>query len=90
MPNWQPRQYSEETAGKIDRAVLAIVARCFERAVAILRLNRQKLDDAARELLAHETLVEDRLQAIAAGLRAPPANPPPVAPAQPGAVIHRL
>ncbi len=65
MANWQPRRHSEETAGKIDQAVRAIVDRCFERAVAILERNRSTLDVGAKELLARETMGHDELQRLA-------------------------
>ncbi len=56
MPNWQPRRYSEESAGKIDHAVKEIVEKAFDRAVAILTRNRDTLDAAAKDLLKLETM----------------------------------
>jgi len=53
---WAPRRYSESTAGAVDAAVRALVLAAQERALAILRENRGVLDEAAAELLAHETL----------------------------------
>ena len=66
---WQPRRYSEETAGQIDRAVRAIVERAFERAVQILVRNRDILDNGAKELLARETMGHTELERVAAGLK---------------------
>jgi cell division protease FtsH len=74
---WQPRRYSEETAGQIDRAERSIVERAFERALAILQTHRGVLEDGAKELLAHETLGRaelDRLAARIASGQAPAAG----------------
>jgi cell division protease FtsH len=67
--NWQPRRYSEETAGKIDQAVREIVERAFSSAVAILQQNREILNAGAKDLLAHETLGQDQLRKLAANLK---------------------
>lgn len=69
MANWQPRRYSEATAGKIDDAVRAIVERSFARAMAILQKNRETLDSGAKDLLTHETLGHDELQNLAKKLK---------------------
>jgi len=66
---WQTRRYSEESAAKIDHAVRAIVDEAFARAVAILRENRSILETTATQLLAHETLGEADLKAIAKMLK---------------------
>ena len=68
MPGWQPRRYAEETAGKIDLAVRAIVDRAYGRAVEILRRNRATLEAGARELLLRETLGETQIRGLAAAL----------------------
>ena len=64
-----PRQYSDETAREIDRAVRAISENAFARAVDILTTNRDVLEDAARQLLEKETLAETEIAAIAAKLK---------------------
>ena len=64
-----PRQYSDETAREIDRAVRAISATAFARAVAILTANRDVLEDAAQQLLKQETLVETEIAEIAAKIK---------------------
>jgi cell division protease FtsH len=69
MPQSSSRNYSEETAREIDRAVRAISESAFERAVAILRANRPALDRGAKELLQKETLSEEEIAAIAATLK---------------------
>ena len=66
----QERSYSEETAREIDCAVREIVARAFERSVAILTERKAILEDTARDLLARETLEEADLKAIHARVTA--------------------
>jgi cell division protease FtsH len=66
---WQPRRYSEATAARIDHAVRDIADHAFGRAVAILEANRAALEAGAKDLLAQETLDEDKLRRIAATLR---------------------
>jgi cell division protease FtsH len=61
---WRQRRYSDETAHEIDQAVRAHVEAARSRAVAILRDNREALDEGAAALLAHETLGADELPAV--------------------------
>jgi cell division protease FtsH len=56
IPMPQSRNYSEETANKIDVAVSALVNQALENAVKILQANRVLLDQTAEELLKNETL----------------------------------
>lgn len=56
IPMPQSRNYSEETANKIDVAVSALVNQALENAVKILQANRVLLDQTAEELLNNETL----------------------------------
>ena len=49
-------EYSEETARKIDHEVRAITEQCYNRAMQILKDNRDKLDLLATTLLEKETL----------------------------------
>jgi cell division protease FtsH len=58
---WTPRRYSEETAHEIDEAVAALVRAAQERAVGILRDNRDLLVQGAELLLQRETLSGDEL-----------------------------
>ena len=53
---WRPRRYSEATSQAMDDAVRALLHAAQERAVTILRDNRDVLDQGAGELLAHESL----------------------------------
>ena len=61
-------QTSERTAEQIDVAVTAILERAFEHALNLLTRNRDVLDRAAAELLVQETLDEDALRALTAGI----------------------
>ncbi len=77
---WRPRRYGEATADAIDAAVRGLIDVAFERAVEILTANRALLDQAAKELLAKETLSTDDLRKVAAQL-APVSSPKPQVPA---------
>ncbi len=69
IPMPQNRNYSEETANKIDIAVRELVDQALERAINILQTNRNLLNQTAEELLQHETLNQPEIyklkQAIA-------------------------
>ncbi|HEX8009774.1 MAG TPA: ATP-dependent zinc metalloprotease FtsH [Casimicrobiaceae bacterium] len=63
------RQYSDETAREIDRAVRTISEEAFSRAETILTSNREVLEEGARQLLQRETLAETDIAALAAKLK---------------------
>ncbi|MEK7792631.1 MAG: cell division protein FtsH, partial [Pseudomonadota bacterium] len=56
IPMPQSRNYSEETANKIDMTVRTLVDQALEKAVGILQNNRALLDKTAEQLLKTETL----------------------------------
>jgi cell division protease FtsH len=58
------RLYGEETAREIDVAIRRIVEAQFRRAREILARNRPLLEEAARTLLAKETLSDAELAAV--------------------------
>ena len=60
------RDYSDEVASKIDRAIRHIIMEQYERAKAILLQHRQVLNRIALTLIEKETLESDELQAILA------------------------
>lgn len=66
MPGMPPaaRDYSEETAREIDRAVREFVQGAFDKALTLLRANRDALERGARQLLAQETLGGEDLSAL--------------------------
>ena len=53
--------YSEETAARIDQAVRDLLAQAHGTATAILKQNRELLDQIAAKLLEKETLSADEL-----------------------------
>ncbi|HYL90122.1 MAG TPA: ATP-dependent zinc metalloprotease FtsH, partial [Burkholderiales bacterium] len=55
------REYSEATAREIDVAVRAIVDATYQKALAILKVNRAALQSWAQKLLEKETLAEAEL-----------------------------
>ena len=69
LPMPPKREYSEDTAKAIDRAVRTIADKAFARAVSILTANRVALEQGARQLLQKETLTEIEIGAIAATLK---------------------
>ena len=58
------RNYSEATAGAIDRAVRALIDAAFDKACAILKERRAMLEAGARALLERETLSQDDLKSL--------------------------
>jgi len=64
-PAFQERQYSEDTAREIDRAVRDTVDKAFRKAVGILEQRRATLEEGALALLQKETLVEEELRRLA-------------------------
>ena len=59
------REYSEDSARRIDAAVRALVARAFERSVGLLEERRELLEAGAARLLERETLSEAELYDLA-------------------------
>ncbi len=64
--DWHPRQYSEQTAARIDHAVHDMVENAFTRARDILQVNIAVLREGAQELLREETISDAELAALAA------------------------
>ena len=58
------RDYSEETARDIDRAVRQLVEEAFQTATAVLSDRRELLERGAQELLQKETLGEEDLRKL--------------------------
>ena len=59
-----PRDYSEETAREIDRAVRGLVVQAAAKAKTILESHRDQLERGAGLLLQRETLLEADLAAL--------------------------
>ncbi len=61
---FRTREYSDDTAREIDTAVRAMVQGSFDKALNILREERDALDEGAKLLLEKETLGETELNAL--------------------------
>ena len=68
-PAWRPRNYSERTAEAIDTAIRELVGLAFHRALLILEANRALVEEAAQDLLKHETLSGKELSKYAQELK---------------------
>lgn len=58
------RHYGENTAGKIDHAIRALVEEALCKATDLLRKKRHLLDEGASRLLQQETLTEQDLKQL--------------------------
>ena len=76
VPVPQERNYSEETAEAVDRAVRQLVDDAFEKAYGVLQQNRALLDRTAAALLETETLDEAAIQRLKSEIVSGPALPP--------------
>ena len=68
----EERNYSEETAERIDKEVTRIINEAFERATRILTDRRTVLETIARTLLEKETIEKDEFE-IMVGITQKPA-----------------
>ncbi len=93
----EQRAYSDQTALAVDREVQALVVEALERARAVVRQHRDKLDAAAARLLTTEVMEEEEIarlwgpKATRPGVESPGhAEAPPENPNRPVAVSeHR-
>ena len=75
---WRPpAQYGEATATRIDEAIRELVDVAFKRALALLSANNALLGEAARKLLAEESLGGDELRQLSGRIRRPGIEKPP-------------
>ncbi|NEG69546.1 ATP-dependent zinc metalloprotease FtsH [Bifidobacterium choloepi] len=72
LDSLKPREYSEETARKIDDEVHRMLENAHTEAWTIITENRAILDELVRQLLVKQTLNEKELQAIFAGIKKAP------------------
>ena len=61
---WEPKEYGQATADRIDEAVHRLIAEAHQRALDILTAQRDKLDSLATALLKEESLDHEQLAAI--------------------------
>ena len=54
----------DETAGEIDKEVMAILKKCYDRAVELLAGNREVLDRIAEFLIVKETITGEKFMEI--------------------------
>jgi cell division protease FtsH len=60
----QTKEYSEDTAEKVDKAVRALLEEAETRARSIIKQNKEALNQLANQLLEKETLGEEEVLAI--------------------------
>jgi cell division protease FtsH len=60
----QNRNYSEQTAARIDAEVSKLVQESYDETIRLLEENRDKLDALANALLEHEVVEQDRMLAV--------------------------
>jgi cell division protease FtsH len=58
---FQERNFSEDTAKEIDKAIREIIQAAFDESVSIIKDHRKQLEEGAQLLLQKETLSEDDL-----------------------------
>ena len=58
------RQYSEETAAKIDKEVTGILKKCYNDTKVLLKKNIDKLERVTKELMKKETLEKEEFEKL--------------------------
>jgi cell division protease FtsH len=76
----QHRDYSEDTAIKIDQEVRKLVNTGYNTAKQILSENRDTLEKIARALIEREVLDANEIKMLVEGKELPPLPPPPSKP----------
>ena len=76
----QHRDYSEDTAIKIDQEVRKLVNNGYSTARQILSDNRDTLEKVARALIEREVLDANEIKLLVEGKDLPPVQPPPTKP----------
>jgi cell division protease FtsH len=76
----QHRDYSEDTAIKIDQEVRKLVSNGYATARQILSDNRDTLEKVARALIEREVLDANEIKLLVEGKDLPPLPPPPSKP----------
>jgi cell division protease FtsH len=70
---WEPKEYSEATAQRIDGAVRRLIGEAHERARSVLSSHRSALDALAGALMKEESLDLDQIRALVQDPEAPKA-----------------
>jgi cell division protease FtsH len=76
----QHRDYSEDTAIKIDQEVRKLVNTGYNTAKQILSDNRDTLEKIAKALIEREVLDANEIKMLVDGKELPPVQPPPTKP----------
>jgi cell division protease FtsH len=84
---WEPKEYSDETAERIDEAVHRLIDEAHNRARSLLSDNRATLDAIASALRREESLSRDELTDIINAHRAPGQEPLPVPTGRPTEIV---
>lgn len=58
------RDYSDQTASKLDEEVRSLVAQCYEKALKLMSSNKDKLETLAKMLLEKETLSAEEIYVL--------------------------
>jgi cell division protease FtsH len=82
---WEQKEYSDETAERIDAAVMRLVNEAHQTALRVLTENRAALDAVAEALMHEESLDSEELSAVVNAHRAPGQPQLEVASASPSA-----
>ena len=61
---YMQKPYSETTAEKIDKEISKIIEGQYQRAIDLLRSNREKLDQLAQLLLDKEVIFKENVKEI--------------------------
>jgi len=80
---WEPKEYSDETARRIDSSVQNLVAEAHQAARSLLSLQRETLDAIAQALIQDESLSREELTEIVNQHRAPDEEPIPLPTGEP-------
>ncbi|MBV9282597.1 MAG: cell division protein FtsH, partial [Chloroflexi bacterium] len=80
---WEPKEYSEETARRIDAAVQRLVDEAHQTARGVLEENRPALDAIAEALMREESLSREELTTIVNAHLPPGKTPLPLPTGQP-------
>ena len=59
-----PKDYSEDTAGKIDQEVRRLIDESYREAQALLKKNRKQLEEGGNMLLEKETITPEDFPAL--------------------------
>jgi len=58
------REYSEETAAKIDKEIIDILKKCYNNTKVLLKKNINKLEKVTKELMEKETLEKEEFEKL--------------------------